>query len=307
LNSSIMKALVAGALLLDCACAFTGLTPLAAGSRRPACVGARPGVARRGDLHVVASLMPSSDRPPWLVELPGHVSDAMAGMPTHLRHRLSDMANAQRLADKRERRAVMEEQAEEGASLVCKIYFQSLKDSNQYGDQRISRQHQDDAEKAHNDHHHRHADRNLVSSITKTMKRRQSQARRPSPDTSAMLVHESVAATLELVGIQNRIDFTQHDGMRYMDVVVDAHDGDRVRGLVIQVLAPGHRPSYVDIKTAALREDGWAVITVKPGDWERKETTEARASWLARKLVRSGYWRSGSEAGSSGSAALNAR
>ena len=52
--------------------------------------------------------MPSSDRPPWLVEVPGHVLDAVNDMKQHLRHRLSDMMNAPRLADKHEGRAEME-------------------------------------------------------------------------------------------------------------------------------------------------------------------------------------------------------
>jgi hypothetical protein len=300
-------AVAASALLLDCASAFTGLPPVAARGLRPtrAVEPVRP-AARPGDALIASAAPHGDEQAPGrrLRGLPGHVSDAITGLPQGMWNRLSDIASAKRMEDKRGRRAVLEEQAEVGSSLVCKIYFQSIKDNNQYGDQRLSRTYQDDTEKAHNAHRHRHRhpnpDRNLVLRITKTIRGsnpRPSAPKAPngsSSDSNAQpqtaLVHESVSATLELVGIQNRIDFTKHDGLQYMDVVVDAQEGDSVRGLVIQIITPGHRQSYVDIKTAALREDGWAVITVKAGDWARKQTTHARASWLARKLVKSGYW-----------------
>ena len=150
-----MKTLAASALLLDCASAFTGPSPVAARGLRPAwaCEPARP-AARPGD-PLVASALPHGDvQSPAqrLRGLPGHVSDAITGLPQGMWNRLSDMASAKHLQDKRGRRTVLEEQADVGSSLVCKIYFQSIKDNNQYGDQRLSRKHQDDTEKAHNAH-----------------------------------------------------------------------------------------------------------------------------------------------------------
>ena len=90
-----MKTLVAGALLLDFACAFTSPTAFPAGNIRPACRSVRPST-----LHVVAALMPNRDLPPWLVqELPTQISEAVAGMPEDLKNRLSDIVHEKRLAE----------------------------------------------------------------------------------------------------------------------------------------------------------------------------------------------------------------
>lgn len=107
----------------------------------------------------------------------------------------------------------------------------------------------------------------------------------PRPATP---VHVSVASTLEMIGVANRIDATEYDGLRYMDVVAELLPGERkstgVRGLVVQILPESARSSYVGIKTAALHEDGWAVITVKQDHWERKDAG-LREKWLRRKLA----------------------
>ena len=200
---------------------------------------------------------------------------------------------------------------------MCKLYFDSIKNS-QYGDLRLSRKHQDNAEKAHNEYHrnrdHGLMDNGLLRRIERIKQRaEEALSQRKSKfasgssvtiirDTNETPVQASVAETLDLIGVKSIIDSTSYDGLRYMDVVVKRHVQEQFPGpsdasggaskLVVQILPEGHRPSYVSIKTSALCADGWAIITVKPAQWKRLETAYARTAWLAHQLATSGFWHS---------------
>lgn len=308
--------LAAGASILECTCAFTTLpATTSAALRRASSSACTTSCLSRGkkvsSRHVLA-VMPlphDADAPHVdLGSLPEDIRAVIAGLSLDMRRRLDTVVAERLMGDALEHRAVMEEQADVGANLACKIYFQSIKDSHQYGDQRLSRKHCDNAEKAHinlKKNHVRPHDHGFMKNIANIMHHTpthlgsiassHSFAKAPvAAPAAAPAVHLSVAATLGMLGVQHRIDFTNHDGARYMDVVTELRshgiEGEGVRGLVIQILPVGHRPSYVSIKKEALREDEWAVITVKPAEWVRMVTMEARCEWLTTKLVKSGFW-----------------
>ena len=255
--------------------------------------------------------------------LPSNIRAMVEGLSTDLRGQLFATIAKRRTEGRRRHRAEIEEQAGVAANMVCNIYFQSLKDSNAYCDPRLSRKYRDRMEKAHSEHQRKHV-HGLAGSIkslgdwTTTIKQsaenaifhyaprhhRLSIGDDQAPDVPDMSqytpVHTSVAATLELMGVENhRLDCTKHDGVRYWDVVAELpqqsneHGGMRVRGLVIQILPNNHRHRYVGIKTEALRADAWAVITVEPLEWGRMATKHEQLQWLARALVKSGFWRHG--------------
>lgn len=291
--------------MLDCTCAFT--TPPAAPSaaiRRASNNAYTTTGPPSGSRHILAVMpLPRDADPPHLDlgSLPAEIRAVIGGLSIDMRRRLDTVVVERLAGDRLEHRAVMEQQADVGANLACKIYFQSFKNSHQYGDQRLSRKHCDNAEKAHMNHL-RHHDHGLMKNIANIMHHTpthrgtvHSVDKAPvAVRVAAPAVHLSVAATLATLGVQHRIDFTSHDGVRYMDVVAELRshgiEGEGVRGLIIQILPECHRPSYVSIKKAALREDSWAVITVKLAEWECMETMEARSEWLTTKLVKSGFW-----------------
>ena len=266
--------------------------------------------------------------------LPMHVRKTIENMPTEWQHCLADFVGSQRRESRLQHRSEMERQAEFGAALTCKLYFEGLKEGKQTDDHRLSRKHKENAEKAvqpfqrHRSfpEEFRLASGGVVNSVkdagealhTITIKRKPTKgdAERAFSAAASLLkksaenalhlytptlhsidratVHASVSATLRLMGVSNRVDHTVYDGLRYMDVVVESNEDDREctgkRGLVVQILPQNARASYVSAKTAALQEDTWAVLTVKPADWENKDTVQ-RTGWLARKLVKCGFWR----------------
>ena len=310
--------LAAGASLFNGICAFTGPLPNASGGLCR--VSTNSYSARR---HVCVEVMPlngvdgshfiDSD----LNSLPADVRDMISGLSTEVRNGLAAFVNDRRMHDRLEHRTAKERQAYDGANLVCKLYFDSIKNS-QYGDLRLSRKHQDNAEKAHNEYHrnrdHGLMDNGLLRRIA-SIKQRAEEAllQRKSKiasgssvtiirDPNETPVQASVAETLDLIGVKSIIDSTSYDGLRYMDVVVKRDVQEQFPGpsdasggaskLVVQILPEGHRPSYVSIKTSALCADGWAIITVKPAQWKRLETAYARTAWLAHQLATSGFWHS---------------
>ena len=207
------------------------------------------------------------------------------------------------------KREQIEEHASIGANLACKLYFNGLQDRGLDYEQ-LSSVHQQETEHFVAHRPARPHERGLMSGIHNIQRNAQDALRLYSPNLHrapcsdalrvdvavprpATPVHVSVASTLEMIGVANRIDFTVYDGLRYMDVVAELLPGERkstgVRGLVVQILPEGARSSYVGIKTAALHEDGWAVITVKQDHWERQGIWH-RVEWIGRKMVKEGFW-----------------
>ena len=251
-----------------------------------------------------------------------------------------DKSNAGELvADKgqlqgRDHRKLMEEQASMGSNMACKLYFEGLgrrHDGSQHRNEQVAgRPAKNHDQRSITENYVETASiRQPVSAVRNNVVPSSLSSRRAGAVQSIIAetecdVRASVSATLALMGVSNRVDFTVHEGLRYMDVVVEAsgrgsarklglgagdvvmqvlrnidvlfegRDDDREctgkRGLVVQILPENARASYVSAKTAALQEDSWAVLTVNPADWENKDTVQ-RTGWLARKLVKCGFWR----------------
>merc|ERR1719183_3092724 len=75
--------------------------------------------------------------------LPMHVHKTIQNMPTEWQHRLEDFGGSQRRESRLQHRAEMERQAEFGAALTCKLYFEGLKEGKQTDDHRLSRKHKE--------------------------------------------------------------------------------------------------------------------------------------------------------------------
>ena len=234
----------------------------------------------------------------------------------------------------RDHRKLMEEQASMGSNMACKLYFEGLgrrHDGSQHRNVQVAgRPANNHDQRSITEHNEKTASIHpSVSAVRNNVVPYILSSRRAGAVQSIIAEREcdvraSVSATLALMGVANRVDFTVHEGLRYMDVVVEANrrdsarklglgagdlvmqilrnidvlvegrDDDREctgkRGLVVQILPQNARASYVSAKTAALQEDTWAVLTVKPADWVNKDTVQ-RTGWLARKLVKCGFWR----------------
>ena len=298
----------AGASLLDCTCAFAAAPALARPAPWRSVLGARPTTPRGARLEMRDVSVPHLEDTD-LQALPSNVKQLVGGLSKDLQGRLASVVAERRALDRHEHRAEIQEHAEIAASMVCTIYFENLQhaQASQYCDARLPRRYQDNIERAHNDHLHdkkyrkKPQRRKTLDEMTTTLKHNAEQAQQAlfnyaprrhvegAPRDSPVIA--SVAETLELIGVKgHKIDFTKHDGLRYMDIVAEMPNENSVRGLVIQILPEGYRQNYVDIKTAALRKDAWAVIKIKPQSWARMTTTQEHLRYLARALVKSGFW-----------------
>ncbi len=117
--------------------------------------------------------------------------------------------------------------------------------------------------------------------------------------------HESLSRSLSVLGFRNRMDSTMHEGVHYMDVVIDRESNNHLqwgesRGVVLQLLTANSLRGesgtnmYVQLKTEAIQRGGWTALSVPWHDWSMLTTDVERISWLAVKLAALGVFGNGS-------------
>ena len=112
-------------------------------------------------------------------------------------------------------------------------------------------------------------------------------------------LHMSLAKTLDIIGVRNRIDSTRHEGKEYMDVIVE-HGGiwhhrsqqQQEQTRIVFQTAKDVSSSYMLAKQRALQREGWVVISVQESDWRKLHCDAERVEWVAQELVRCGFWHS---------------
>uniref|UniRef100_A0A7S0HQV3 RAP domain-containing protein n=1 Tax=Hanusia phi TaxID=3032 RepID=A0A7S0HQV3_9CRYP len=107
----------------------------------------------------------------------------------------------------------------------------------------------------------------------------------------------SVAKTLDIIGVRNRIDSTRHEGKEYMDVIVEyggmGHQGSQQQQTkIVFQTAKDVSSSYMMAKQRALQREGWVVISVQESEWKKLHCDAVRVEWVAQELVRCGFWHS---------------
>ncbi|EKX49036.1 hypothetical protein GUITHDRAFT_105118 [Guillardia theta CCMP2712] len=112
-------------------------------------------------------------------------------------------------------------------------------------------------------------------------------------------LHVSLAKTLDIIGVRNRIDSTRHEGKEYMDVIVEhggiGHHGSQQQQEQTKIVfqtAKDVSSSYMLAKQRALQREGWVVISVQESDWRTLHCDAERVEWVAQELVRCGFWHS---------------
>ena len=218
---------------------------------------------------------------------------SLGDMPEDLKLQLAEnKMNETRLFSKTmpAHRAEMRRQAEQSSKLACSIYFESIK-RRSYLHHRLHRDRQtfgkaETAVYSQNTQVFR-LPMSALSSISAY-----SPARRPYQEEITVMSAEdtafSVRTALLSIAIDNRVDSTKHEGIEYMDVVMELNKGETVpRGVVLQITDDTCSKGYLEYKARALRQDGWEVLQIKVSRWERR-SSEQRLEYLHANMSKIG-------------------